>query len=153
MIVEAIADLSDRTGCSRIAIERWIMASYPKLNYKRFVLVRAFKSAEARGVIVRHHNHSNSFKLPAKPKKAATATKAKKKAATATKAKKKTTTKAKKKTTTKAKKKTATKAKKKTTTKAKKKTTTKAKKKTATKSKKKTTTKAKKKTTKSRRRN
>ena len=122
MVGAAIVGLKDRTGSSQMAMEKFILANYPKVTYKRTYLRAAIKRGVTSGFIAVHHNHKNSYKMgkpvkkaPAKKKSAAAAKKkaaakksaAKKKAA----AKKKTTKKRKaapKKKTTK-KKKTATK--------------------------------------------
>ena len=87
MIIEAIADLKDRTGSSAIAIEKYIIASFKKVDFKRFRLRAAIKRGLEAGWILVHHNHKNSYKLPAGKKKAAPK---KKKAATKKKATKKT---------------------------------------------------------------
>jgi len=89
MVVEAITDLKDRTGCSQPAIEKWIGANYRKCNYKRWLLRGAIKRGVEKGTILVHHNHKNSYKLPAKAKAPAKKKPAKKKAP----AKKKKTTK------------------------------------------------------------
>ena len=72
MIVEAITNLADRTGCSQPAIEKQILATYRRLDFKRHYLRNAIKRGVEKGTILVHHKHKNSYKLPSKqsaPKK------------------------------------------------------------------------------------
>merc|ERR1712216_1078389 len=66
----AITDLKSRKGCSQPAIEKWIIAN-GDVNFQRRFLP-AIKRALESGLIARHHNHANSYKLvkqAPKPKK------------------------------------------------------------------------------------
>merc|ERR1712010_382056 len=83
LAVEAITTLKDPTGTSQPAIEKYIASTYGGFNFKRHLLRGALKRAIAKGDILVHHNHKNSYKMPPKSaakKKAPTKKKAKKKA-------------------------------------------------------------------------
>ena len=82
MVGAAIVALKDRTGSSNMAIEKFILANYPKVNFKRTYLRGAIKRGVESGFIAVHHNHKNSYKMgkvvkkaPAKKKSAAAAEK------------------------------------------------------------------------------
>ena len=66
LAVEAIKTLADPTGTSQPAIEKYIAATYQDFNFKRHLLRSAIKRALAKGDILVHHNHKNSYKLPPK---------------------------------------------------------------------------------------
>merc|ERR1712048_275012 len=70
-ITEAIIALADPTGCSQPALEKYITTNYKRLAFKRHYLRSAIKRALAKGTLLVHHNHKNSYKLPAKSKKKA----------------------------------------------------------------------------------
>merc|ERR1712032_236920 len=83
LAVEAITTLKDPTGTSQPAIEKYIASTYGGFNFKRHLLRGALKRAIAKGDILVHHNHKNSYKMPPKSaakKKAPAKKKAKKKA-------------------------------------------------------------------------
>merc|ERR1712010_9768 len=69
LAVEAITTLKDPTGTSQPAIEKYIASTYGGFNFKRHLLRGALKRAIAKGDILVHHNHKNSYKMP--PKSAA----------------------------------------------------------------------------------
>ena len=71
MAIEAVTELADRTGSSQPAIEKYILATYRRLDYKRHFLRNAIKRAIEKGTLAVHHNHKNSYKLPPKAKPAA----------------------------------------------------------------------------------
>ena len=73
MIEEAINFIGGNKGCSEIALENYILASYKKINYKRRFLRTAITQGKATGVFIVHHKHKNKINLsptkPMKPKK------------------------------------------------------------------------------------
>ena len=71
MITEAITELASTRGCSQVALEKYITASYRKLDYRRHFLRAAINRGLETGAFLRHHNHRNSIKLPPKKPKAA----------------------------------------------------------------------------------
>jgi len=52
-----------------MGIEKQILATYRRLDFKRHYLRNAIKRGIEKGTILFHHNHKNSYKLP--PKKSA----------------------------------------------------------------------------------
>merc|ERR1719201_2421336 len=89
MVVDAIKTTNDRTGVSAIAIEKFIIAKYKSVNFQRHFLRSALKRGVETGVIAKHHNHANSYKMAPKAKAPAKKeTPAKKRAAAMNKANK-----------------------------------------------------------------
>jgi len=61
MAIEAIKVLKNRKGSAHAAIEKFILAEYPHVDFKRHLLRKALKTAADNGKLVRS---GNSFKLP-----------------------------------------------------------------------------------------
>ena len=67
LITAAIVALAERTGSSQVAIEKFIMANYPELSYKRFVLRTTLKRNVESGYLTQV---KASYKLSAATKDA-----------------------------------------------------------------------------------
>merc|ERR550537_1556948 len=81
MIVAGIEAAKDLTGVSANALEKYITANYPKLNFQKHFFRRALASGCTKEIIAVHHNHKGSYKLfPQKKKTAVVKKPAKKKA-------------------------------------------------------------------------
>ena len=75
LVVAAIAGIASRKGASKPAIEKYIIANNPALDFKRRLLNAAIRTALEKGQIAVHHHHKGSYKLikqkPAPKKKVA----------------------------------------------------------------------------------
>ena len=79
MIEEAINSIGGNKGCSKIALENYILAFYKKINYKRHFLESAIKRGKANGTFLVHHKHKNNIKLsPKKQRKSVVSSKKRK---------------------------------------------------------------------------